>query len=721
MTGTQQGWIDWTGFVQEYEAVKDARLAIFNTRLKKVASEPLRQLFLEAEASLDQFVIEPAQSGLKLLLGQKERDTSVLWRAAAGLSPKRARLGLPGLNGPTAKVDSFNEGLNIWLEIPNKQTGQYFRSALAQKGAQEEFISALFSAAEAANIQITVGSEISYDSSLWSAYNELTQNREKHTSPFKDTQVTEENRGLLERVLRLYAKGIGKQTVLIINFSLSPLQLGMEPSRVSVQVKSALEAADKLTSLVQHLSSHAPELMSEVENQDDSKVDMTSNPVTAQLIHLADYTRNIILYGPPGTGKTYTSQEYAQLNQSENEAESMSQDDIYGLHRWEVIALILYVSEKVMSESELLTNAILSDYHSFLEIDVRNKPLKELLSKHLDDKEELRTTSIVQEEPSLFFKTKNSAWGISAQGRKYIEENLVKYVDLFKDYSYITNCKRIITFHPSFSYEEFVEGLRPVSINGQLEYVVKSGLFKQICQFAEDELERAIAKNSLPRPFLLIIDEINRANIAKVFGELMTLIEDDKRVTTDGKGLRVRLPYSGELFGVPENLTIIGTMNTADRSIALLDLALRRRFTFLEVLPDSEAIRATTGENGIIEGIDIASLLNSLNRTITQMLDRDHQLGHAYLTDIKRGLPELQFRWYRKVIPLLQEYFYNDGEKLEKVLGKTFITLGDRIGGLGGRRSYDIQYLDGPALTAALKALIGGSAVTAAIMAEEDN
>ncbi len=259
---------------------------------------------------------------------------------------------------------------------------------------------------------------------------------------------------------------------------------------------------------------------------------------------------------------------------------------------------------------------------------------------------------------------------------------------------------RFVTFHQSFAYEEFVEGLRPYTDNaGQIGYEIKSGVFKEICAQAEDDSDNN---------YLLVIDEINRANIAKVFGELITLIEDDKRLGADNE-LQVTLPYSQDLFGVPENLYIIGTMNTADRSIALLDIALRRRFTFVELMPEPEELDS-------IEGVDLRAVLAELNARITALLDRDHQIGHSYFLGLN-DVEDLHFAWYHRVVPLLQEYFYNDGEQLRAVLGKDFVkklSISDILKRALGELyddipKYEIAMLNGAAFLETLCTLITAS------------
>ena len=217
-----------------------------------------------------------------------------------------------------------------------------------------------------------------------------------------------------------------------------------------------------------------------------------------------------------------------------------------------------------------------------------------------------------------------------------------------------------VTFHQNYAYEDFIEGIRPVldDNEGELRYELRDGIFKQIAQRASEDPDNR---------YVLVIDEINRGNVAKIFGELITLIEPSKRVGGEDEA-QATLPYSQESFGVPDNLYLIGTMNTADRGIALLDVALRRRFEFVERMPDAELVEEDIG------GVKGRVLLRAINERIVENLDRDHQIGHTYFLGI-RTVEELRRVFQTQVIPLLQEYFYDDWEKMRRVLNdNAFIT-----------------------------------------------
>jgi len=218
---------------------------------------------------------------------------------------------------------------------------------------------------------------------------------------------------------------------------------------------------------------------------------------------------------------------------------------------------------------------------------------------------------------------------------------------------------QMCTFHPAYGYEDFLEGYRPQTVDKQLVFEQHDGIFKKVCDDAKD--------NRMSK-YYLIIDEINRGDIPRIFGELLTVLEKDKR------GKSIFLAISGERFFVPDNVNIIGTMNTADRSIALLDTALRRRFGFIELMPDSDVLGDT-----VIESIPLAPWLEALNNNICQHIGRDArnlQIGHAYLLD--KGKPVKDFKKFSRILqddifPLLEEYCYEDYSTLAKILGKSLV------------------------------------------------
>ncbi|AXV99835.1 hypothetical protein CJO81_03115 [Ralstonia solanacearum] len=217
-----------------------------------------------------------------------------------------------------------------------------------------------------------------------------------------------------------------------------------------------------------------------------------------------------------------------------------------------------------------------------------------------------------------------------------------------------------VSFHPSYSYEDFVEGYRPtLDEDGAITTAVVKGPFREICEMAH---QSPMVRHTL------FIDEINRANVAKVFGELITLLEPSKRCdpnpTLDFSAARcsARLQYSGEVLAVPANLDIVASMNTADRSVQAIDRALRRRFEFIET-PANPSLLPKEGP----AGIDLRRLLQSINDRIEYLLDGDHAIGHAFMMGVD-SLWDLRRAFSRRVIPLLQEYFFEDLSKAKLAL-----------------------------------------------------
>ena len=237
------------------------------------------------------------------------------------------------------------------------------------------------------------------------------------------------------------------------------------------------------------------------------------------------------------------------------------------------------------------------------------------------------------------------------------------------DYNYESNLKylRFCTFHPAYGYEDFIEGYRPeITEEGRPTFKLKDGIFKNIC---------VDAKNNPDKTFVLIIDEINRGDIPRIFGELITLIENEKRWKLDKENpeTAVILPASGQVFAVPENVLLIGTMNTADQSIALLDIALRRRFGFRELMPMTDLL-----ENQKISGVNLGKWLRELNERILEKIGRNLQIGHSYL--MKNGKPikneeQLIAGIKDEILPLLQEYCYDNYSILEEILGSKLVNV----------------------------------------------
>ncbi len=222
-----------------------------------------------------------------------------------------------------------------------------------------------------------------------------------------------------------------------------------------------------------------------------------------------------------------------------------------------------------------------------------------------------------------------------------------------------------VTFHQSYGYEEFIEGIKPRTENGEIRYEIADGVFKKFCKKAE---------NNPDKNYVFIIDEINRGNISKIFGELITLIEDTKRIGASEE-MRATLPYSGESFGVPNNVYILGTMNTADRSISLMDTALRRRFRFVEMMPNPALINAEIAGSGTKaeaeKKLSVQNILETMNKRIEYLYDREHTIGHSFFMKLNetKSMDDLKNVMLNSVLPLLQEYFYDDYNKIRLVLG----------------------------------------------------
>lgn len=383
---------------------------------------------------------------------------------------------------------------------------------------------------------------------------------------------------------------------------------------------------------------------------------------------------NQILYGPPGTGKTYSTKGLIELIIKENLISSQKKNiNVDELYWYSAIALAMYKNDKTKKYKVgvLLQQEIIKEFAQSKNSKNVYSTVISQLQMHTDENSE--TVNYARRlMPYLFNKDENSEWYLTEEGIVFVEESFKEY--LSNETRKISNNDfvRFITFHQAYSYEEFVEGIR-VNLEDDCEevkYSLQNGIFKEIC----------IEANADPNnKYVIVIDEINRGDISKIFGELITLIENDKRVTPNGERsfenteiqnnqLLVTLPYSKKKFGVPSNLYIIGTMNTADRSIALLDIALRRRFDFISKYPNAEII-GTDGALTEVNGIDIKLFLNKINKRIEAYLDKDHTIGHSYLMDI-HSYEDFLYKFKNRILPLLLEYFYNDYEKVAKILNQ---------------------------------------------------
>ena len=367
---------------------------------------------------------------------------------------------------------------------------------------------------------------------------------------------------------------------------------------------------------------------------------------------------NRIYYGPPGTGKTYTLQQYL-IPRYERTGEVGLKTDHLTWTQAIYFALrdLNSATTREIQDHPIIVSKIENASNSNIATTIYNA-----LHNHLSLECDLTTEKWVS-GPQYFWKTKTgsqvtySIW----EGADVEELDLIEVEAKSKPET--NNAFEFVTFHQSFTYEDFVEGIKPVFSDQEsdsLSYQIESGVFKRICNRA---------RNNPDQRFALFIDEINRGNVASIFGELITLIEPDKR-EGQANELSVILPYSKESFSVPSNLDIYGTMNTADRSVEALDTALRRRFEFEEIGPNPGLLAGIE-----IEGIELNELLMRVNQRVEHLLDRDHCIGHFYFIRFKSN-PDfklLQTVFAQNVVPLLQEHFYGDYGKIGLILGEHFV------------------------------------------------
>ncbi|WP_228767463.1 McrB family protein [Vibrio hibernica] len=375
---------------------------------------------------------------------------------------------------------------------------------------------------------------------------------------------------------------------------------------------------------------------------------------------------NKILYGPPGTGKTYhtieaavkaaepnftweTREELKKEHQSLVEKNRIRFVTFHQSYGYEEFVEGLKAST---NENDQITYAVEDGIFKNIVSDATkyriNKDVKE--DEDFDSLWDKFLEQLTEEENGIRIKTKRTTFIVTD-----ISSNTIRFEKSQGDSVHSLSIK---TLKAIFDGERVIKGGLNPYYSGIVNYL------KELSN--KSKLVKTERKN-----FVLVVDEINRGNISKIFGELITLIEPSKRKGED-EALELTLPYSGESFSVPNNLHIIGTMNTADRSLAMMDTALRRRFDFVEMMPKPELLTDV-----IVNGIDLKELLIKLNERIAILYDREHTLGHAFFMPVKElysngkeglAFKELQTVFKNKIIPLLEEYFFEDWSKIRLVL-----------------------------------------------------
>ncbi|MBI2392026.1 MAG: AAA family ATPase [Deltaproteobacteria bacterium] len=414
-------------------------------------------------------------------------------------------------------------------------------------------------------------------------------------------------------------------------------------------------------------------------------------PAAKPVAQASSLPLNLILYGPPGTGKTYRLRdELVPMFTRAARTEAAAVAEILGSRKWwEVFALALKEIGGPVKVDALMEHPYVKARRATSEVTTSLPQLIwQTLSAHAVPTS--KTVKLKQKhgEP-LFDKDTDSSWRLVMPLPDDLAE-IEKQIRAPRGRE-ITEDYKFVTFHQAYGYEDFVEGIRPRLASAEqddddgagLSYQLEDGVFKQAVRAAlrltgfTGTLDEACRLPSAERRrlfehaplYAVFIDEINRGNVARVFGELITLLEPDKRLGAENE-LIVTLPYSRARFGVPKNLHVIGTMNTADRSVEALDAALRRRFEFEELAPRPELLDFSLEVN-----VDLEAMLRVMNERIEKLVDRDHCIGHSYFLALEDEptLAALKRVFTNKIVPLLQEYFFGDWGKIGLVLGPKFV------------------------------------------------
>lgn len=464
-------------------------------------------------------------------------------------------------------------------------------------------------------------------------------------------------------------------------------------------IESSLDIiTDDFLNMMEYFNSFNPE---QFIREDDTQGDSMSNEPNNQ----RNIPLNQILYGPPGTGKTYTTinkaleilKSYDEITEipegrqeqkeifdtfvTKGQIEFVTFHQSYGYEEFvegikpdldsqntETSDVSYVIKDGIFKQ---LCNQALLNYEKYEDSKCETQnfgtDVKELFQAYAQ-----KLQKQIDEDEVIDFSSSQSKSAMKVFKINYYQNGEAKSISISRNLgkTYQTLVLDIILR----DYKDFKQGsiksykdIKPTYesqkiFHGNADYYFT--LFEKLKNFENKEYQELKSQDSQVdsiklKPYILIIDEINRGNIAKILGELITLIEPSKRIGKS-EGLQLTLPYSGESFGVPRNLCIIGTMNTADRSIALLDTALRRRFVFEEMMPKPELL-------GKCGDVDLQEMLESMNNRIEFLLDREHTIGHSYFMGVE-SIEDLCKVFKNKIIPLLQEYFYDDYAKIIAVL-----------------------------------------------------
>ena len=457
----------------------------------------------------------------------------------------------------------------------------------------------------------------------------------------------------------------------------------------------------------------------ELNSKDSHKQGVENNSEYLRHVQILKRKKNIILYGPPGTGKTYAANKIAKIITNPNDSTKFTNSN-RSKHEWRpaIISILIENFGKPMHNSEIERKIMKED---LVETKSQNRCVT-LITSVTDDIKKYENKSYFSKQtkgsgmcglniPMTFKKAANMILFAYSKPMKSVEIARIAHDKKLIDHSsgipnekienemiqdinkngdkstfvknsggmfelrnppsnrenteqnHSTNNNKdlieIVTFHQSYGYEEFIEGIRPELAGNNITYPVKPGIFQKFCQTA--------SKNP-KTDYVMIIDEINRGNISNIFGELITIIEKDKR------DKKIKLAYSQKDFRVPPNIHIIGTMNTADQSLTHMDAALKRRFSLIEIMPDSSILK-----NHHLR-IPLDKLLEKLNDKIIVRGSREWQIGHSYFMDNEKpisSIEDLQFVFEVDIIPLLRDYFYDNEVALKEILGEQFIEWDD--------------------------------------------